>query len=151
MKHIRYSVLAAIGAATLIATGIVAGVAPVGAGAASASGTNPLAALEALPISIALPITAIDNVIAGTAIPNQDSTSGTNVTTQSSPLANVSAPVNVCSVSAGILANAKSSCSTTSVGVKQLGAIANVNVPITAQDNAIGLLGQASTALGLNT
>jgi hypothetical protein len=115
------------------------------------AGTNPLAPLLALPISINLPITLLNNVLAGSLLPGQDSTSGTNTTTQTSPLANVSAPVNVCSVSAGVLANAKSSCSTTSVGIKQLGAIANVSVPITATDNAIGLLGQASTALGLNT
>jgi hypothetical protein len=59
--------------------------------------------------------------------------------------------VNACSISAGILAGAKSSCSTTSVGLAQLGAIGNINIPITAQDNAIGLLGQAASALGLTT
>ena len=66
-------------------------------------------------------------------------------------MANVNVPVNACSISAGVLADAKSSCSTTSVGMNQNGAVANVNVPITAKDNAIGLLGQAASALGLST
>jgi len=110
-----------------------------------------LAPLEALPINIALPISLLHNVIAGTLAPSLDSTSGSNTTTQKSPLLNASVPVNLCSVSAGVLANAASSCSTTSVGITQLGAIGNVNVPITAQDNAVGLLGIAASALGLNT
>jgi hypothetical protein len=84
-------------------------------------------------------------------LPGMDSTTGTNDTTQTSPLLNVDAPINVCSVSAGVLADAASSCSTTSVGTDQLGAIANINVPITASDNAVGLLGMAASALGLNT
>ena len=64
-------------------------------------------------------------------------------------MVNVNAPVNACSLSIGLLAGANSSCSTSSVGLNQLGAIGTVNVPITAQDNAIGLLGQAASALGL--
>ena len=40
----------------------------------------------------------------------------------------------------GVAADAGSSCSTTSVGLNQPGGLANVNAPITAQDNAIGLL-----------
>jgi hypothetical protein len=84
-------------------------------------------------------------------LPGQDSTSGTNTTHQTSPLLNADVPVNACSISAGILAGAKSSCSTTAVGINQLGAIGNINVPITAQDNAIGLLGMAASALGLTT
>ena len=70
---------------------------------------------------------------------------------KTSPLANVNAPVNACSLSVGLVADASSSCSTTSVGLNQAGAIGNVNVPVTAQDNAIGLLGQAASALGLTT
>jgi hypothetical protein len=165
LRRISRIQLGAAGSAVVLAGSLFAafvGFAPAGAASSTPkaapavtstpkAGTNPLAPLLALPISINLPITLLNNVLAGSLLPGQDSTSGTNTTTQTSPLANVSAPVNVCSVSAGILANATSSCSTTSVGIKQLGAIANVNVPITAQDNAIGLLGQASTALGLNT
>jgi hypothetical protein len=172
MIRIRLSTLSAIGATTLLSAALFAGFAPAGAGAASSSlvksqtvavvpkstpvsttaaGSNPLAPLEGLPISIALPITLLNNEIAGMLIPGQDSTSGTNTTTQTSPLANVSAPINLCSVSAGILANAASSCSTTSVGTGQKGAIANVNVPITAEDNAVGLLGVAASALGLDS
>jgi hypothetical protein len=157
----------------ILAASLFAGLAPTGAGAASSSlvkspiaavapestpaqttntsASNPLAPLEALPISIALPISLLQNVIAGTLAPVLDSTTGTNVTTQSSPLANVSAPINLCSVSAGVLADAASSCSTTSVGLGQTGALANINIPITAQDNAVGLLGAAASALGLNT
>ena len=48
-------------------------------------------------------------------------------------------------------ADAASSCSTTAVGLDQAGAIGSVNVPVTAQDNAIGLLDQAASALGLTT
>jgi hypothetical protein len=151
----------------VLTAALFAGLVPAGAGAASSTpaaktaivaptssvtkNANPLAPLEALPVSIALPITLLGNEIAGMLLPGLDSSSGSNVTTQSSPLANVSAPVNLCSVSAGVLANASSSCSTTSVGIGQKGALANVNVPITANDNAVGLLGAAASALGLNT
>jgi hypothetical protein len=171
LRRISRTTLGAIGGGVILAASLFAGLAPTGAGAASSSliksttlaaspkstpavtntGTSPLAPLEALPINIALPISLLHNVIAGTLAPDLDSTSGSNTTTQKSPLANVSAPVNLCSVSAGILADAASSCSTTSVGITQLGAIGNVNVPITAQDNAVGLLGMAASALGLNT
>jgi hypothetical protein len=112
---------------------------------------NPLASLKAAPVSVALPITLLGNEIASMLLPEQDSTTGTNTTGQGSPLANVSAPVNVCSTSAGILANAASSCSTTSVGTNHQGAIGNADVPITGDDNAVGLLGQDSSALGLNS
>jgi hypothetical protein len=170
LRRISRTTLGAIGGGVVLAAALFAGLAPSGAGAASSSviknqttavpestpaavtsGSNPLAPLEALPISIALPITLLGNEIAGMLLPNQDSTSGTNTTTQSSPLANLNVPVNLCSVSAGVLANADSSCSTTSVGINQKGALANVNVPITADDNAVGLLGKAASALGLNT
>jgi hypothetical protein len=159
LRRISRTTLGAVGGVVVLGAALFAGLVPSGAGAASSSLTkstpavknsNPLAALEGLPISLALPITLLDNVIAGTALPNQDSTSGSNTTTQSSPLLNVSAPINLCSVSAGVLADAKSSCSTTSVGTAQKGAIANVNVPITAEDNAVGLLGEAASALGLD-
>jgi len=161
LRRISRTTLGAIGGGVVLAAALFAGLAPAGAGAASSSlvkstpavtnGSNPLAPLEGLPISIALPITLLGNEIAGMLLPGQDSTTGTNVTTQSSPLANLSVPINVCSVSAGILANASSSCSTTSVGTGQKGAIANINVPITASDNAVGLLGEAASALGLNS
>jgi hypothetical protein len=57
----------------------------------------------------------------------------------------------VCSLSVGLLADGDSSCATTSVGLDQAGTVANANVPITAQDNTIGLLNQAASALGLTT
>ena len=57
--------------------------------------------------------------------------------------------MNACSLSIGLLAGANSSCSTSSVGLNQLGAIGTVNVPITAQNNAIGLLGLATSSFGL--
>ncbi len=60
-------------------------------------------------------------------------------------------PINACSLSLGLLANAASSCSTTSVGLDQLGSIGTINIPITAQYNAIGLLGMAAKSLGLTT
>jgi hypothetical protein len=164
LRRISRTTLGAIGGGVLLAATLFVGFAPSGAGAASstiapitskanvaAAPSNPLAPLEALPISISLPISLLANEIAGMLLPGQDAQTGTNVTTQTSPLANVTAPINACSISAGILAGAKSSCSTTSVGLNQKGAIANVNVPITAQDNAVGLLGEAASALGLNT
>ena len=43
--------------------------------------SNPLAPLEALPISISLPITLLGNEIAGMLLPGQDSTTGSNATT----------------------------------------------------------------------
>ncbi len=49
----------------------------------------------------------------------------------------------------GVTADASTSCSTTSVGLDQPGGLADVNAPITAQDNAIGLLNQAASAFGL--
>jgi hypothetical protein len=112
---------------------------------------NPLAALKTAPVSIALPITLLGNEIASMLLPERDSTTGTNTTGQGSPVANVNAPVNACSTSAGVLANAASSCSTTSVGTNHQGAIGNADVPITGDDNAVGLLGQNSSALGLNS
>ena len=119
-------------------------------GLGSAGADTPPSTLPALPVSIAVPITALGNAIAGTALPGQGAASGSNSTTQSSPVANVSAPVNACSISAGVAADANSSCSTMSVGTNQFGAVGNVNVPITANDNAVGLLGQAASALGLS-
>ena len=89
--------------------------------------------------------------MAGRSCPARILATGTNTTTQSSPVANVNAPVNVCSVSVGLLADASSSCSTTSVGLNQVGAIGTVNVPVTAQDNAIGLFSQWAAALGLTS
>ena len=74
-------------------------------------------------------------------LPGQNALTGTNTTTQKSPLLNLDAPINACSLSIGLFANAASSCSTTSVGLDQLGAIGTINIPITAQYNAIGLLG----------
>ena len=119
------------------------------ASAAAAPPTDPLAPLTSLPVSIAVPITARANEIGSTLLPGRDSGTGTNTTTQSSPLANVDAPVNVCSLSIGLLAGSSSSCSTASVGLNQAGAIGTFNVPISVRDNAIGLLGQAAAALGL--
>jgi hypothetical protein len=113
----------------------------------STPAAGPLAPLT----SPAIPITVLGNEIGGTLVPGQDARTGTNTTTQTSPLANVDAPINGCSVSAGLFADAYSSCSTTSVGTNMLGAIANVNVPMTLDDNAIGLLGEPASALGLTT
>jgi hypothetical protein len=66
-------------------------------------------------------------------------------------VANANAPVNVCALSVGLVASASSSCSTTSVGVNQPGGLANVNAPITAQDNVIGLLNLAAAEFGLSS
>ena len=66
-------------------------------------------------------------------------------------MANADAPVNACSLSVGLVADASSSCSTTSVGTNEPGGLADANVPITAQDNAIGLLNEAAAALGLTS
>jgi hypothetical protein len=166
LRRNRRTTLGAIGGGVALAAALFAGFVPAGAASSpkvaapkvattpktsNATGTNPLSPLQALPLSISLPITLLGNEIAGMLLPNQNSTTGSNVTSQKSPLANVDAPVNACSISAGVLAGAKSSCATTSVGVNQLGAIGNVNVPVTAQDNAVGLLGQAASALGLTT
>jgi hypothetical protein len=109
--------------------------------------TSPTAPLTALPISLSLPITLLNNVINGNVLPGQDSTTGTNTTTQTSPLANIDAPINICSISVALGANAVSSCSTESVGLNQVASIAAINIPITAQWNAIAL-GQAAAALG---
>ncbi len=66
-------------------------------------------------------------------------------------MANANAPVNICALSVGLVASASSSCSTTSVGVNQPGGLANVNAPITAQDNVIGLLNLAAAEFGLTS
>jgi hypothetical protein len=66
-------------------------------------------------------------------------------------LLNADIPINACSLSIGLLASATSNCATTSVGLTQLGAIGTINLPITAQYNAIGLLGVAAKSLGLTT
>ena len=63
-------------------------------------------------------------------------------------MANADAPVNACSLSVGVAADASSSCSTTSVGLNQPGGLADANAPITAQDNAIGLLNEAPRRSG---
>jgi hypothetical protein len=159
LKPYRHTLLGAIGGGVAITAALFVGLGPSGAGASipsvhvpsttKATATNPLSPLKALPVSISLPITVLGNEIAGMLLPGQNASTGSNVTSQKSPLANVDAPVNACAISAGVLAGAASSCSTTSVGLDQLGALGNVNVPITAQDNAIGLLGKAATALGL--
>src|ERR1700691_6106739 len=130
LRRISRTTLGAIGGGVLLAATLFVGFAPSGAGAASstiapitskanvaAAPSNPLAPLEPLPISISLPISLLANEIAGMLLPGQDAQTGTNVTTQTSPLANVTAPINACSISAGVLAGAKSSCSTTSVGL----------------------------------
>ena len=106
--------------------------------------------LPAAPASVAAPITVVTNELGGTALPSQDSTTGSNTTGQSSPVANADAPINACSLSVGLVADASSSCSTTSVGTNEPGGLADANVPITAQDNAIGLLNEAAAALGLS-
>ena len=100
-------------------------------------------------MSVSVPISVLENQIAGTALPGQDSTTGTNTTTQSSSVADVSAPVNACSLSVGADAGAGSGCSTTSVGSSGDSNLANANVPVTAQDNAVGLLNQEGSALGV--
>jgi hypothetical protein len=112
--------------------------------------SNPLAPLTQLPLSLSIPITIVGNEISGNLIPGQDSTTGTNTTTQVGPLINVDAPINLCSASIAIAAPATSSCSTQSVGINQVGAIGTVNIPITITDNAIALF-QAASALGLTT
>jgi hypothetical protein len=144
-RHQVTKVASSIGLSLLTSVSVSLMASPVGAS------TNPLAPLANLPASIVLPITALGNEIGSTGLPIQDATTGSSTTTQSSPVANVSAPIDVCSVSAGVLAPAGSSCSTTSVGTDQHGAIANVNVPITAESNAVGLLGQSASALGAGT
>jgi len=116
----------------------------------SHAGSNPLAPLTQLPLSLSIPITIIGNEISGNLIPGQDSTTGTNTTTQVGPLINIDAPINLCSASIAVAAPAKSSCSTQSVGIDQVGAIGTVNIPITITDNAIALF-QAASALGLTT
>ena len=93
---------------------------------------DPLAPLTSLPVSVSVPITALANEIGSTLLPGQDSSTGT-ANHAVSPLANVNAPVNRCSLSIGLLAGAWSSCSTTSVGLNQVGAIGTVNVPISAR------------------
>jgi hypothetical protein len=100
---------------------------------------------------LSLPITLLANEIGSSLLPGQNALTGTNTTTQKSPLLNLDAPINACSLSIGLFANAASSCSTTSVGLDQLGAIGTINIPITAQYNAIGLLGAAAKSLGLTS
>ena len=51
---------------------------------------------------------AVANEIGSTLLPGQNATTGTNTTTQSSPVANVNAPVNACSLSIGLLAGGNS-------------------------------------------
>ena len=114
------------------------------------AGSNPLGPLTQLPLSLSIPITIVGNEISGNLIPGQDSTTGTNTTTQVGPLINLDAPINLCSVSVAVAAPASSSCSTTSVGINQVGAIGTVNIPITITDNAIALF-QAASALGLTS
>ena len=100
-----------------------------------------MSGLSTLPVSISVPITALANEIGSTLLPGQNAATGTNsdaVRRRRSPTS--TRQINACSLSVGLLADAASSCSTTSVGLDQVGAIGNVNVPITAQDNAIGLL-----------
>src|ERR1700733_6897980 len=131
---------------TLFAAGTL-GLTSTGAGA------DTLAPLptSSVPVSVSAPITALENQIAGTALPGQDSTTGTNTTTQSSSVADVAAPVNACSLSVGADAGASTGCSTTSVGTSGSSNVANVSVPVTAQDNAAGLLNQEASALGLTS
>jgi hypothetical protein len=107
--------------------------------------------LTGLPVSFSLPITLLANEIGSSLLPGQNALTGTNTTTQKSPLLNADVPINACSLSIGLFANAASSCSTTSVGLAQLGAIGTINIPITAEYNAIGLLGAAAKSLGLTT
>ena len=100
--------------------------------------------------SLDLPsISVLVNELGSTPLPNQDSTTGTNSTGQSSPVGQRQRPDQACSLSVGVAADAGSSCSTTSVGLNEPGGLADANAPITAQDNAIGLLNEAATALGL--
>jgi hypothetical protein len=113
--------------------------------------SDPLAPPTPLPVSLAVPITALGNEIAGTLLPGQDARTGTHTTAQTSPLADIDTPIDGCSISAGLIAPANSSCSTTAIGTDQLGSIADVNAPITLDDNAIGWLGEAASALGLTT
>ena len=113
---------------------------------APSAGSSPL---PSVPASVAAPITVLSNELGDTSLPSQGSTTGTNTTGQSSPVANADAPINACSLSVGVAADASSSCSTTSVGLNEPGGLADANVPITAQDNAVGLLNEAAIALGL--
>lgn len=81
--------------------------APVGASgilpaSITAAGSNPLAPLTTLAVSVSLPITVVNSEIGSTALPGQNATTVSNTTTQTSPLANVSAAVNPCSASAGV-------------------------------------------------
>ncbi|HVA09281.1 MAG TPA: hypothetical protein VNG12_21325, partial [Acidimicrobiales bacterium] len=91
MRRNSRTTLGAIGGGVVLAAALFAGLAPAGAGAASSSaktaaavptstkstpaattaGSNPLAPLASLPISINLPITLLNNVIGGNALPNQ--------------------------------------------------------------------------------
>ncbi len=117
----------------------------------STTSANPLSPLTALPLSLSIPISLLANEIGSTLLPGQNALSGTNTTHQTSPLLNANVPINACSLSLGLFAGANSSCSTTSVGIDQLGAIGTINIPITAEYNAIGLLGQAAQSLGLTS
>ena len=176
MRRIRLTSIGVLTGGLILAVGTVAGVAPAdaapspsdlqttvpavqnaaGAAVAQATGsatpTSPGPAsdpLPSLPASVAAPISALSNEIGGTLLPGQDSTTGSNTTGQSSPVANADAPINACSLSVGVVADSGSGCSTTSVGLNQAGGVADVNAPITAQDNAIGLLNLAASAFGL--
>ena len=81
--------------------------------------SNPL---PSLPASVAAPITVLSNELGNTMLPGQDSTQRARTRTgQSSPVANADAPVNACSLSVGLAADASSSCSTTSVGAEPAG------------------------------
>ena len=117
----------------------------------SATPSNPLAPLTALPLSLSLPITLLANAIGSTILPGQNALSGTNTTNQKSPLINARRAGQRLLALARPPGRCASSCSTTSVGIDQLGAIGNINIPITAQYNAIGLLGSAAKALGLTS
>jgi len=66
----------------------------------TAAGSNPLAPLTTLAVSVSLPITVVNSEIGSTALLGQNATTGSNTTTQTSRLANVSAAVNACSASA---------------------------------------------------
>ena len=85
--------------------------------------------LPSVPASVAAPITVLSNELGDTSLPSQGSTTGTNTTGQSSPVANADAPINACSLSVGVAADASSSCSTTSVGLNEPGGLADANAP----------------------
>src|SRR5580704_13165280 len=102
----------------------------------------------ASPISLQVPLIIVGNVIGGHSVPSTGAGPGGPVK-QTGALVNLNIPVNLCSLSVGLLASAASSCSTTTIASNQTAGLANINVPISIYRNAIGLLTESSTVTPL--